>query len=158
MSGCERVRETLPEWARGQLGAGEDRAVEAHLTGCDECRAEAELIRLLAAAPPSVPEGLAARIRLGVARDRRPSSVSGRPWWALAAAAVAAVALGIGVVSDTGSGDVTVPVYATDAAAGDAWPSVDGEIAGAPALGDLSDDELRALLDDLAAAGTGGAA
>lgn len=157
MTGCEHVRETLPEWVRGELDPGEGDAVAAHLAECGECRAEADLLGLLAAAPPPVPAGLAERIRADVAGHRRPAAAAGRPWWALAAAAVAAVALGIGVGSDTAT-DVSVPVYAADAATGDAWMSGDGEIAGVPALGDLSDDELEALLDDLATAGAGGAA
>lgn len=158
MTGCERIRAVLPDWVRGELDAAEAEAVAVHVTDCAECRAEADLLRLLAAAPPAVPAGLADRIRTEVARDRPAAVAGGRPWWGLAAAAVAAVALGIGVTSGGGPSDVSVPVYASDAATGEAWLSGDGEIAGAPALGDLSDDELMALLDDLAAVGTGGAA
>jgi hypothetical protein len=41
---CREWRTSLGAYALGQLGAGERAAIEAHLEGCPECRAEAETL------------------------------------------------------------------------------------------------------------------
>jgi hypothetical protein len=83
-----------------------------------------------------------------------------RPWWwGISAAAVAALALGIGMSSD-GSEQVesAVPGYAFEIEDGDAWLSDDGLIAGAPDLDALSDEALLQFLDELTVGGAGGGA
>ena len=152
IDGCERVRERLSEQVPGRpLGADET----AHLEACEACAAEAELLRMLRTSRPVVPAELVGRIESALARERA-NRGGRRPWWGLAAAAVAAVALGLGVPAGDRGGDV--PAYAAEEATLDLWPSDDGEIAGLPALDALSDDALAALLDELGAAGPGGAA
>lgn len=150
---CERVRELIPAAVAERLSAEERRSVEDHLDGCGECRAEAELVGLLRRSAPAVPDGLSARIQAAVSSDRRRVR---RPWWGVAAAAVAALAVGIGLASDARDpAQEPIPIYAAEGAAQDLWLSEDGIVAGAPSLESLSDEALRQLLDEL---GSGGAA
>ncbi|HKJ03407.1 MAG TPA: zf-HC2 domain-containing protein [Longimicrobiales bacterium] len=152
---CDQIRDSIPDFSAGRLARAEATAVQEHLDGCEDCRAEAELVALLFAARPPVPAGLAESIE-GHVRFRRASG--GRPWWGLAAAAVAAVALGIGVSSRSTSEVEDVPAYVADMQGLSPWVSDDGLIAGAPALDGLSDEALETLLDEMAAGGSGGAA
>lgn len=153
---CETARELIPDFVGGRLPAAEASQVAAHLATCGDCRAEAELAGFLYAGRPEVPAALAARVRAAVLADRRPTR---RPGWGLAAAAVAVLALGIGVSSrNPADTRVSVPGYVAEGTATDAWLSDDGMVAGAPALDGLSDDALRTLLDELGSGGTGGAA
>ena len=154
---CETTRSRLPEWARGVLDSAEAESIDAHLRGCTGCADESELVALLYMGRPAVPGGLAASVRARISGRGR-SGARLQPWWGLAAAAVAAVALGIGVNSSGDPAAMTVPIYAAESGSSEAWLSADGDIAGAPALDDLSDDELMALLDDLSDGGEGGAA
>jgi predicted anti-sigma-YlaC factor YlaD len=148
---CASVAERLPEWAAGILPAQERDRLEAHLEACGSCRAEAELVRLLREGRPRAPDGLAERIRAGIRYERNALS---RPWWGVAAAAVATLAVGIGVMSSRGgSTTVTVPAYAAtaDTTETSMWLSDDGLIAGAPALDELSDQALEQLLQEMGA-------
>ena len=100
------------------------------------------------------PEGLLERVSR-VTVTRRPAHT----WWGVSAAAIAALALGIGIVSQQASdpsGDI--PAFAREAEEGEIWLSDDGLVAGAPALDDLSDEALLELLDELSNVSTGGAA
>lgn len=151
---CDRVQERLPELAAGILPAGEADALRAHLDACDDCRDTWRLVTLLREGRPAAPADLASRIEGSVRFRRR--SVS-RPWWGLAAAAVAALALGIGVTADRGATpDVPAFVAGTDEAT--LWLSDDGLVAGAPTLGDLSDEALMTLLEEMGSGPSGGAA
>ena len=152
---CELIRDTIPDFAAGRMAAPAAATVQTHLDGCDECRAEAQLVALLYSARPLVPGDLTRRIEEHVRSDRPGLA---RPWWGLAAAAVAAVALGIGVSSRAPSVDVEVPAYVAEMQGLSPWVSDDGLIAGAPALEGLSDEALQILLDEMAAGGAGGAA
>jgi len=144
--GCERAREGIPEYAFGGLHPEERAALAAHLEACEDCRAEAELVALLSASRPEVPPALAGRIQSALEARTRPVM---RPWWGLAAAAVAAVALGIGVSSRQPTDSIDVPAYAAGVEEGGMWLSDDGLIAGAPALDDLSADALEQLLAEM---------
>lgn len=148
--GCERAREAIPDLVAGRLEAEARTQVEAHLGTCDDCREEAELITLLVASRPQVPAGLSRRIHEAV-RARRGATHS--PWWGLAAAAVAVLALGIGVASHQSSSTGALPAYAADTETESLWLSDDGLIAGAPALDALSDDALVQLLDEMSSEG-----
>ena len=90
----------LVEWALGQLGDEDARALETHLVSCPSCRAQADELRgahvaLARAAPPiEPPPDLEARVLGGRRRRRVPRLV-----WAigpLAAAVTAAVLLFVG--------------------------------------------------------------
>ena len=153
---CETARELIPDLVGGRLPGPEVSRVTAHLDTCEACRAEADLLQLLFAGKPGAPAGLASRVREAVRLDR---SSARRPWWGLAAAAVAVLALGIGVASRSSTETrVTVPEFVAEGSGASVWLTDDGMIAGAPALDGLSDDALRALLDELGSGGTGGTA
>jgi predicted anti-sigma-YlaC factor YlaD len=150
--GCEMARERIPDWVGGRLAPSDSAEVSFHADGCDDCRAEAELVALLSTGRPNVPAGLADDLRAAV-RYRR-SSVA-RPWWGALAAGVAALALGIGVSSGDGMGEVEIPAFAASTEEAELWLSDDGLIAGAPALEDLSDEALLTLLEELGAGDPG---
>lgn len=150
---CAEVRLALPEWVRAGGDGHSTAELARHVAECAGCSAEAELLRLLVVGRPVVPEGLTERIRASVAAPARGAPAGRRPWWGLAAAAVAAVALGVGTLSDREGVPAEVPAYVTELAGNDPWLSGDGEIAGAPALDDLSDAALEALLEELASGG-----
>ncbi len=147
---CAWVAEHLPDRAAGTLSEPEAAALDAHLDGCGSCRVDAELVRLIRAGRPAVPDGLSERIRRGIRYER--DTVS-RPWWGIAAVAVAVLAVGIGVMSDQGGmASLTVPAYAAaDTTERTMWLSDDGLIAGAPALDGLSDQALETLLQEMGA-------
>lgn len=154
---CGAVREIIPELAGDRLEAEARGPIEEHLVACDDCRAELELARALYASRATAPPGLAERVIDTVRRDRRSLH---RPWWAISAAAVAALALGIGITSgpagqggDLGTTDVALETEETEL-----WLSDDGVLAGAPLLETLSDEALTALLEEMTPATTGGQA
>lgn len=151
---CDTARELIPDLAGGRLSAAEGAGVRAHLETCAECRAEAQLARLLFAGRPQVPVALASRVRTAVHAGRRPTR---NPWWGVAAAAVAVLAVGIGVgsrrIKNTGT---PVPGYVAEGTAPtSSWLNDDGMVAGAPALQGLSNDALQTLLEELDNSGAG---
>jgi len=153
---CETVREWIPDYVGGRLAKLDGTSVESHLKACDECRAEVGLARLVFESRVEAPDGLANRVRDAVRYDR--TSVSG-PWWGITAAAVAALALGIGIFSDRPEEPESgIPGYAYELENGYLWISDDGLIAGAPALDALSDEALLRFLDELHVGGVGGSA
>jgi predicted anti-sigma-YlaC factor YlaD len=154
---CETARELIPDLVGGRLDAAEAARVAAHVEACADCRADAELARLLYVARPQVPAGLAGRVRASMRGDRQRGR---RPWWGMAAAAVAVLALGIGVASRSANdSDTVVPGFvAQGTSPTGAWVTDNGMVAGAPALDGLSDDALQALLEELESSGTGGSA
>lgn len=153
--GCERVREWIPDVVADRLAGPDADAARAHLRTCADCAAEAELVALLYASRPAAPAGLVGAIEAGI---RRRPGIGFQPWWGVAAAAVAAVALGIGVTSRSGPDDVELPAYVAEVQGLTPWVSEDGLIAGSPVLDDLSDEALLTLLDEMGAGGSGGAA
>lgn len=150
---CGTVREWLPGYTADQLDESASTQVDAHLAGCDECRSEMDLVRLLRASRAVAPPGLAALITRRAISERR---VVHRPWWGISAAAVAALALGIGFNGAT-PGPVGQGVdFAYETEEGELWLSDDGLLAGAPAIDALSDDALLELVDELAMNTAGG--
>lgn len=158
---CGRVRELIPLWARRLEREDVARAgkapirhagptaqvtaqVEAHLAACRECRAELELARALFRSRPAVPEGLADRIVMRLRQEREGAR---HPAWALTAAAIAALALGIGLHGDVPDPDA--PPFAQEPAETWTWDPEDGVVAGAPMLDDLTDQDLTVLLASL---------
>ncbi len=143
---CEGAREAIPAYVAGGLSPTARTELSAHLDTCAECREEAELVALLSASRPEAPPALSGRIQSAL--ERRGRTVL-RPWWGLAAAAVAALALGIGVTSRQQGSSVEVPAYVAGVDEEGLWLSDDGLIAGAPALDGLSDDALEQLLAEM---------
>ena len=150
---CGTIREYLPDFAAGRLDVGARNVVAAHLPNCAECRAELELIQILLAAPPAVPATLVHQVTTSVRTSRRSTR---RPWWGISAAAVAALALGIGVSTDRPvTIDGSVPDFASEAEEGELWLSDDGLLAGEPSFDGLSDEALMELLEELTSQGAG---
>jgi hypothetical protein len=117
--GCRQWRESLGAYALGQLPADERVALEAHLEGCPECRAEAESLgsvaRLLPHADPArfgpapqPPAELGKRVAVAIRSERRAQRRQRRLRWGLslggAAAAAAAAVLAIFVLGGGESG------------------------------------------------------
>ena len=151
---CGAIRERIPDVVAGRPSPNDVTRVDRHVLACADCRAELELVHLLYGSRAEAPEGLLHRITRDAAR-RRPA----RTWWGISAAAIAALALGIGVLSDGGSApSAEVPAFAREAEEGEIWLSDDGLVAGAPALDHLSDEALLELLDELTNVSTGGTA
>jgi len=151
---CGSVRALIPDFAAGRLGTAEVGLLKDHVAACADCRAELDLVRLLYAGRAEAPAALLERITRS-AVSQRPA----RTWWGISAAAIAALALGIGIVSDQASDPtLEVPAFAREAEEGEIWLSDDGLVAGAPALEDLSDEALLELLDELTSTSTGGTA
>lgn len=99
MSGHPETRDLLGPFVMGELGPAEARAVEEHLEGCAPCRQEAEVLGLaherlaeFAAASETLPSHLKDRAVGGLPR---PAPRRAMPPWAVAAAAVLLVALGL---------------------------------------------------------------
>jgi hypothetical protein len=154
---CGTIRERIPDLVGDRLSGVDRTEVELHVRECGECASELELARTLYTSRPPVPAGLLERLldSVHVVRPRQPS----RTWWHVSAAAVAALALGIGISSDpAGQVPIDVPGYAYEVEEGDIWVSDDGLLAGAPLFDDLSDDALLQLLDELSAGSAGGSA
>lgn len=146
---CEQVRDALPDHFAGLLPPDETAAVEAHLDVCGECRDEAEFVRFLRGLRPEAPAALAGRMR-EAARGVRPAGRPAPRWPLLAATAALVVGLGVGVLwlrgdeegsQGAGAWDVLLP--ARD------WPTGDGMIAGEAVFGDLPDEALVALLEEM---------
>jgi anti-sigma factor RsiW len=148
---CETARELLPELSAGVLAGGLDVALESalerHLERCASCAAEAEVVALVRAAAVVPPPGLEAR----VARAVRSGAVTRRPLVAVRSLAVAATAafalLTGGLLLRDFVGDDAEPGLA-EVTLG--WPVVqDPILRAAPALHDLSVEELESLLAEL---------
>ena len=152
---CGTVRELIPDFVGSHLPAADLEVVERHVIDCGECHAELQLAQVILASRRSPPPELLARLARTVGASR-PQPV--RTWWAVSAAAVAALALGIGISSDpSAEGLIIVPGYAYEVEEGSVWLSDDGLLAGAPHFDGLSDDALLQLLDELSVGSTGGA-
>jgi hypothetical protein len=153
---CGSVREWLPDHVAELLDSEARAAVDRHVEECAPCRAELELVALLYDSRVEAPGDLPDLVLDALSR-RRPATH--RPWWGLSAAAVAAVALGIGIASDGTSVDPgRGETLATEFEEGEFWVSDDGMLAGAPSFDGLSDEDLLELLEELLEDSPGGSA
>ncbi len=144
-NGCDSVKDLLAPWVREELSAADRRLVEEHVAGCEECRAEASLVRALYAGIPVMPDDLAARVKASITA----TPLRRRVWMSpqLAAAAIVVLALGTAVLwrQPPGEGNGVLaeePLALT-------WATDDGFIAGVATLDDLSDEALAELLEEL---------
>ncbi|HSH75772.1 MAG TPA: zf-HC2 domain-containing protein [Longimicrobiales bacterium] len=152
---CRGIRELIPDFVASRLPEQELEVVELHVAACGDCGAELQLVQMILASRPHAPAGLLDRLTRATALRRGTQS---RAWWGLSAAAIAALALGIGISSERGRAPLEVPGFAYEVDEGDVWLSDDGVVAGAPLLEGLSDEALVQLLDELSLAAPGGAA
>jgi predicted anti-sigma-YlaC factor YlaD len=152
---CGTTRETIPDVVASRATVDEVAAVEAHTATCEDCAAEMRLAAALYVGRPQLRMDLSERI-LATLSVRRRSTL--RPWWGLSAAAVAALALGIGITSQPASDIDLADELAVESEEGELWLSDDGVLAGAPVLETLSDDALAQLLEELTSEPSGGQA
>lgn len=157
---CAEVQDRLPDRAAGRSPARDREVLDRHLATCEECREMLATLELLAASRPAVPAGLEARIQAAVheALDAPPARVGAgaspvrRPWfrpaWAIPAAAVLALAVGLPVVLSQDDGEPVTGVLALADGETGLWFDDDLMVAGAPALSELSDEALAELLEE----------
>lgn len=143
---CGTTRARLPDLARHGPADGTLAAAAAHVVTCSDCAAELALVRLLHGSRPEPRPELPLRIERTLRFEREAVR---RPWWGLTAAALAALALGIGFSSGPG-GETVAPAFALETGEGWIWETADGLVAGGVVLDELSDDALEHLLEDLA--------
>lgn len=152
---CATIREMIADVAAGRMAGEAAGVVETHVVGCGDCRGELDLARSLYETRPRVSVDMSGRVLTALRRRRR---MDQRPVWGLAAAAVAALALGIGISSGPATDSSSTDELATDVAEEELWLSDDGVLAGAPMIETLSDEALAELLEELAAPSNGGQA
>ena len=116
---CRAWRERIGALVLGQLDADERAAIEAHLDGCPDCRAEAEVLAPVAALlsradpdqvahapvpPPHLGDRIAGRIAAERRAGRRRRVRSGLGLGTAVAAATAAVLIAVALVGSSGTG------------------------------------------------------
>lgn len=146
---CAWVSDLLPLHGTDVMDAREEARLEAHLAVCAECSAQAEFVERLQMAKAEPPPLLVQTVLARHARRQR----GRRPAWgfaslSLSAAAVAMAALGIGVLWNRSSGPDSVWELALDPEP-PAWYGEEWLVAGGPMPEALSDDMLRALLEEM---------
>ena len=143
---CADVRDLFPLSGLGVEGAGK---VAAHLASCAECRDAAEFVEHLQGFRPEPPASI---LRGVLERHQSLGHTAGRTrnpvvWW-LSAAAVAALALGIGMLADSTPTAESLWTLALDPEPA-TWYGDDWMVAGEPVPGGLSDDVLIALFEEM---------
>lgn len=141
---CDSIRDLLPSLVRGEMLPHEAASLEHHLLGCERCRAEAEIVRLLQESLVPVPAGLESRV---IGAVRRRSSRRWRPARLALAATVAAAVLGGSLFFER-----TFRPGADDAldVATLSWAAAEDPLLhGSNELYELSAEELELLLSEL---------
>lgn len=145
---CASVRDRLPLHYLGLLTLAEDGGLDAHLEHCSACRDEAAWVRRLQCARSEPPAGLSARI-VAAAMDRPLPSRRRASWlWALPAAALFVLALGIGTIWN-GENPEEIWSLALEPESTMRWFGNDWVVADDPQLHALPDDVLRQILVEL---------
>lgn len=144
-NGCDLAKDLLAPWVREELGADDHRFVEEHVAGCEECRADVHVVRVLHGGAPLPPDELLARVQASVAATPLRRRVWMSPW--LAAAAALVLALGTSLLWRQPPGDADR--FLAEEPLALTWPTDDGFIAGVAMLDDLSDEALAELLEEL---------
>ena len=148
---CATLKDLLPEFVRGELGDERRRWVVEHVTVCADCQEEVELLQRIRSDTVRVLAGLAYDIKDALARDHASARRSVRRsvrWRVPAAAAAVALALGTAVVWERARSLPEVGPLGREPFAV-VWPSDDADVAGAPILEGLSDDDLMLLFEEL---------
>lgn len=152
-TGCDWVRDRLPDRLHGRLDDAAVARLERHLATCEECRSEAGLLEQLRATAP-VPGGLEGRVRAAVREADRPARILRFPVrrnLALAATVVFALVTATVVTQRGGEPDPASLAF-TDApdGAGLIWSAWDEPLlAGGAGLHALSEEELERVLLEL---------
>jgi anti-sigma factor RsiW len=161
------VRDLLPDLLHDRLAPDVRREVEAHVSGCDECRAELALLGAMRSTLRRGPAVDVAAIGAAIPPYRAPARRSWAGWRAAAAIVIlAAGGTSVAVLRSSDGGDVArdtasamVAARAGDSLAPTAEPvasrpaaatATPRELAlGSSAVSDLDDRELSNLLNDL---------
>ena len=143
---CAEAKDLLPEFVRDELADERRRSIAGHIKVCMDCQQEVELLQRIHNDTLRVPSSLASDIKDALAREHRAARWSVR--WAVPAAAAVALALGTAVVWERVRalpevGPLGLEPFAV------VWPSDDDDVAGAPTLEGLSDDDLSILFEEL---------
>jgi anti-sigma factor RsiW len=144
---CAWVRDRLPEHTRDALDVADAARLEQHVATCEECSAEAAIVRLLAQ-PVAVPEVTATRVLDAVrSSGARPRGGLHLRHFALAASFAFAVIAGSLLWQRTGPSSGSVDTADVDAVV--ALPVESDPLLHESGLQSLSEEELRTLLEDL---------
>jgi anti-sigma factor RsiW len=152
--GCADMKDLLPEWVRRELGESDRAVVTAHVSSCESCSEDVELLRRIQAAAFSTPVSLASKIKSAVAAEIESDIGVEGGWagrfarWRLPAAATVVLALGTALIWQRTQALPEVGPLGQDPFAV-VWPSDDADVAGVPMLADLSDQDLELLLEEL---------
>jgi predicted anti-sigma-YlaC factor YlaD len=138
---CEAIRDLLPSLMRGEMLPHEATLAELHLDACTECRAEAEIVRLLQGTLAPVPAHLETRV---IAAVRRRTVLRGRPARLALAATLAAAVIGGSLLYDRAGVGTDLDVEAVSWAA-----AQDPLLHGGSELHELSIEQLELLLEEL---------
>ena len=153
---CQELADRLPDWIAGRLSDGDSVLVKDHVSGCEDCSAQAELLAELFRARPVAPTGMAQRIASAAIGQVLPEAATERAWirpaWVLSAAAVLVLVVGTTLlVRDPPSMDIVGALGEVSLEESQVWIADDGAVAGAPVLDDLSDEALATLIEELGA-------
>ncbi|HEX6063919.1 MAG TPA: hypothetical protein VFZ04_06830 [Longimicrobiales bacterium] len=145
---CEYVREVYPDVLHGRAAASTVSAVRAHIAGCADCRAEAELIEQLQRTSLQVPAGLHERVVAGLRRPARGRRFELRH---LAfAATLAAALIGGSLLLDSMRAPVSRAATQAPGAGGLGVITVEAAmVTGTGSLQDLTVEELELLLGEI---------
>lgn len=149
---CEAVTDLLPDRVRGDgggIGEIDRRRLERHLARCAPCRAESELLGLIADARPAVPAGLHARVASAVAGWRAPKRRVPAGMAAAAGIVLALVTGGLLVIQVQSFEETAAAGTQASAATIQDVRPYDPLLSGGPQLARLSVDELATLLAEM---------
>lgn len=137
---CGSIRDLLAPLVHGEMLPHEVASAQHHIDGCEDCKAELEIVRLLQEVTAPVPASLDERVLTAVRRGR---VVRVRRTRLAFAATVALAVLGGSLIYDR-SGDGTTDMEAVSWAA-----ARDPMLHGGSELPELSVEELEMLLEEL---------
>ncbi|MBI4409681.1 MAG: zf-HC2 domain-containing protein [Gemmatimonadetes bacterium] len=148
---CDEIRDVLPTVVSGRAEPATEQAVQAHLAGCEACRAEAELIALLRRHPVAVPNGLEEQVLLAAAGPRQRRASRGfLPQLVAVAAAVVLTVLGIRLVRVAEPEPSPVAGFMdTPFQAFGPWAGSGAFTPGSVVLEELTEEQLELLLAEM---------
>ena len=153
---CQELADRLPDWIAGRLSDGDSVLVKDHVSGCEDCSAQADLLAELFSARPEAPTGMGERIASAASVQVLPKAetetAGSRPAWVLSAAAVLVLAVGTTLLMRAPpSMDIAGALGEVSLEESQVWIADDGAVAEAPVLDDLSDEALATLIEELGA-------
>lgn len=144
---CAWVRDRIPLKGLGLLSASETSEVDAHILECPRCASQFRLVRRLQARAPEPPASILEGVRAARAGSSRPD---GPGWgrWAVRSAAVALLAVGIGMIWSRSQAPDPAWAIALELDPPSSY-SAEWIVAGQPVPDALPDDVLRELLEEI---------